>query len=87
MPKYIKGNKIIQATERAYEVIYKSQGFTELKFIEDIEKAHELAIEEDKIKSLENLKVEELKDLAKEKEIEGYSKMKKDELISALIGE
>lgn len=38
----------------------------------------------DKEKSLEDLKVEELKELAKEKGIEGYSKLKKEELIDLL---
>lgn len=36
-------------------------------------------------KSLEDLKVEELKELAKEKGIEGYSKLKKEELIVLLV--
>lgn len=39
----------------------------------------------DEEKSLEDLKVEELKELAKEKGIEGYSKLKKDELIDLLV--
>ena len=88
--EYIKGKHRIKATERAYEVIYKNQGYVELKeeltveeeLIEDIEEA-----KKDNIKSLEGLKVEELKELAKERNIESYSKMKKEDLISALAGE
>ncbi len=37
-----------------------------------------------KEQSLEGMKVSELKDLAKEKEVEGYSDMKKAELIEVL---
>ncbi len=37
--------------------------------------------------NLEDLKVSELRELAKEKDIEGYYEMKKDELIQALRGE
>lgn len=80
--EYIKDGHIIKATERAYEVIYKNQGYVELKeeltveeeLIEDIEEA-----KKDNIKSLEGLKVEELKELAKERNIESYSKMKKED--------
>ena len=37
--------------------------------------------------NLQDKKVSELKEMAKEKGIEGYSKMKKDELIAALAGD
>lgn len=35
-------------------------------------------------KTLDDLTVDELKELAKEKELEGYSKLKRDELIALL---
>jgi hypothetical protein len=31
MKKYTDGNKIIYATEKAYEIIYKKQGFKEVE--------------------------------------------------------
>lgn len=84
---YSNGKKIIRATSKAYNLLYKYKGFKKINLIKDIDIAHEVALKENKTRSLEELKVDELKDLAKEKEIEGYSKMKKDELIEVLVGE
>lgn len=79
--KYTDGKRIIYATEKAYEIIYKKQGFKEIEKLEEYQ-----YIDNEEI-VLEDLKVEELKAIAKEKEIEGYSKMNKEDLITALAGE
>ncbi len=49
------------------------------------DEAPKTGLEEDGI-NLEELTVDDLRAIAKEKEIESYSKMKKDELIQALKG-
>lgn len=54
-------------------------------FIEDIAEAFDLAIKENTI-YLSDKTVDELKDIAKEKGLEGYSKLKKEELIELLTG-
>ena len=52
-------------------------------FIQDLNEAYDLAILED----LPNMTVERLKDVAKELGLEGYSKLKKEELIELIEGE
>lgn len=60
------------------------------KIVNDISEKEKLIydgfklLEDKKNINIENLSIEELKNLAKENSIEGYSKLKKDELIEKL---
>ncbi|HIA6640336.1 TPA: Rho termination factor N-terminal domain-containing protein [Staphylococcus aureus] len=56
-----------------------------IKLVED-EQTEEPEANADEQKSLSDMKVAELKELAKKREIKGYSDMKKDELIKVLEG-
>lgn len=45
MKKYTDGKRVIKATERAFEVIYKDQGFKEVK--EQVEEIKEETMQEE----------------------------------------
>lgn len=88
MKKYSNGKRVISATDRAFEVIYKAQGFFLIED-EEAELFQEERTEETQTigkVDYKSLKVDELKELAKETGITGYSDMKKTELIAALEG-
>ncbi len=84
MKQYTNGKRVIYATENAYKIIYKNQGFKEVKESDEFQDNKKITNEEI---GFESLKVEELKTIAKEKGVEGYSKMKKEELIETLKGD
>ncbi|MFO8457191.1 Rho termination factor N-terminal domain-containing protein [Staphylococcus aureus] len=56
-----------------------------IKLVED-KQVEQSEASADEQKSLSDMKVTELKELAKKRKIKGYSDMKKDELIKALEG-
>ncbi|MBE6058234.1 Rho termination factor N-terminal domain-containing protein [Clostridium sp.] len=97
MPKYkiLAPNKEYTGISASVSFI-KGEGITEDKWLVDwfknkgyevINEDVEEDVEEDKEEGTsENLTVKELKELAKSKGIEGYSDMKKEELIKALEG-
>lgn len=98
MNKYIKDGKIIHATDKGYEIIYKKQGYRPFKeavgdnsiLLDQYELEVKLdALENDVVKiDYSSYSYPELKTLAKEKGINSH-KMTKEELIEALqkVGE
>lgn len=78
MNKYIKGKTIINATEKAFNIIYKEQGFVPYKEIEEKKDGG--------TKDISKMKKDELIKIATEKGIEIPENATKDILV-ALIKE
>lgn len=97
MIKLVKDNKVITATEKAFEVIYKGLGYekyniesnegVEKSFINDVEKSKDELDKPTKRETFNKYTVEQLKEVAKARGIKGHSNMKKDELINILAGD
>lgn len=81
--KYQKNGKVITASEKAYKTIYQPQGYEPV-----CEKAEDEAVDqnavEESVTDLDEMTVEELKAVAKEKGITGVSALKKEELLALL---
>ena len=91
--KYIRDGKVIETTERLYEMVYRGIGYVpvEAEVIEEevIEEVEEEVIEEveEEVADLEELTVKELKEKAEALKLENYNGLKKDELIALIKGE
>ena len=77
---YTNGTKQIYASKKAYELLYKDLGFYPVE-----EKTEEVPITEKTVETEKNEKgFKELRAEAKELNIEGYGKMKTEELLAAI---
>lgn len=81
MPQYSKGKHIINATEKAYEVLYAARGYVPCEELEDIE-LYGLSYEE-----LDALGNETLKKFLDQEKIEYKSRATKKELIALILGD
>lgn len=79
LKKYTDGNRVIYSTEKAFEILYKKQGF---KLVGQLE--NKITKEEETKVDYSSLKYNDLRKLATEKGIENTIGIKKEELIKAL---
>ena len=87
MNKYIKGGVVINATEKAYNLIYRGQGYVPYdnatKEVSEIE-TPESEVTEKEIRDVAKMKKDELVELALEKGIEIPDNATKEVLISLI---
>lgn len=82
MKKYVKGDRVIYATDKMYQLIYAPQGYKPLENEVDVKGQRE-----EHLKALSKCTLEELKAMCKERGLKGYSKLNEEELIKLLEGE
>ncbi len=75
MNKYIKDKHIINATEKAYNVIYKAQGYVPCNEVEE---------KKEEVKDISKMKKEELLKVATEKGIEIPENATKEVLVNLI---
>lgn len=80
-----KGKKEIEVSEKAFRVVYKPQGYKEVKDSNEKKKQEEKT--EMKQPALEDMTEQELRALAEVKGIGGTDSLNKEELILVLEGE
>lgn len=81
MPQYTKGDHVINATEKAFEVIYAARGYVPIEDLGDLE-LHGLSYEE-----LDALPNKTLKKFLDQEEIEYKSRATKEDLIALILGD
>lgn len=89
--RYRKGEKVIEASPRAFRVIYKAQGYVPVteQSVEDAKpddagKNTDGNVSSHADEALEDMSVTELRKIAKEKGLEGASSLSKDDLLEVL---
>lgn len=82
--KYIKGKKTIEASEKAFNKIYKEQGFKPMKELTNNGADKKKVDTSDEAPKLEDMALEELKAIATKQCIPAVDALKKEELIAVL---
>lgn len=76
MAQYVKDGHVIAASEKAYNVVYREQGYLP---VVDAEKPAELSL--NNIGVLNEMAYQEIKDIAKQLEIPKYANTKQEDLV------
>ena len=84
--KYVKDGREVMASEKAYKLLYKEQGYLPVSDAEEGEEPQkeEAGTGEDNKPDIEKMSVSDLKALAKKQGIEGAASLNKEELLAVL---